>query len=127
MPSPLIRRLAGAWHASADWSERARIIALARSEPPRRPAPDPAGELAADDERGPAQWTLDPLARAARDASIAVSRSQVRRILLIEKVRWRRTRSWAASTAQLHARARPWIWGQPQPKHRPYRRRFIYS
>jgi hypothetical protein len=27
-----------------------------------------------------------------------VGRSQVRRILLAEKVRWRRTRSWATST-----------------------------
>ena len=35
---------------------------------------------------GPAQWTLDTLAQAARDAGIAVGRSQVRRILLAEKV-----------------------------------------
>jgi len=57
-----------------------------------------AGELSADDERGPAQWTLDTLAETARDAGIAVGRSQVRRILLAEKVRWRRTRSWTTST-----------------------------
>ena len=31
------------------------------------------------------------------------------------------------ATAQLNARARPWIWGRPQPKPRIYRRRFIYS
>jgi hypothetical protein len=31
------------------------------------------------------------------------------------------------ATAQLNARARPWIWGRPQPKPRPYRRRFIYT
>jgi tRNA G46 methylase TrmB len=31
------------------------------------------------------------------------------------------------ATAQLNARARPWIWGRPQPKHRSYRRRFIYT
>ena len=30
------------------------------------------------------------------------------------------------ATAQLNARARPWIWGRPQPKHRSYRRRFVY-
>ena len=30
-------------------------------------------------------------------------------------------------TAQLNARARPWIWGRPQPKPRSYRRRFIYT
>ena len=31
-----------------------------------------------------------------------------------------------AATAQLNARARPWIWGRPQPKRRFYRRRFVY-
>ena len=30
------------------------------------------------------------------------------------------------ATAQLNARARPWVWGRPQPKHRSYRRRFVY-
>ena len=30
------------------------------------------------------------------------------------------------ATAQLNARARPWIWGRPEPKHRSYRRRFVY-
>jgi hypothetical protein len=31
------------------------------------------------------------------------------------------------ATGQLNARARPWIWGRPEPKHRSYRRRFIYT
>jgi len=31
------------------------------------------------------------------------------------------------ATAQLNARAQPWIWGRPQPKPRSYRRRFIYT
>jgi transposase len=31
------------------------------------------------------------------------------------------------ATAQLNARARPWIWGRPQPKPRSYRRRFTYT
>ena len=31
------------------------------------------------------------------------------------------------ATAQLNARARPWIWGRPEPKHRSYRRRLIYT
>src|SRR6201996_8239121 len=118
-----IRRLAGARHAPADWSERARIIALswdglgvpaiagqvgchenkggrwlprfnagglgglgdrpgagrrrriteaqrsviialARSAPPGQLARDADGELSADDEGGPARWTLDTLAQA---------------------------------------------------------------
>ena len=164
-----IRRLAGARHAPADWSERARIIALswdglavpaiagqlgchpntvrrwlhrfnaagldglgdrpgagrrrriteaqrsavialARSEPPGHLARDGAGELAAGDEGGPAQWTLDTLARAARDSGIQIGRSQVRRILLAGKVRWRRTRSWAASTDPEFAPKGPESW-----------------
>jgi transposase len=156
-----IRRLAGARHAPADWSERARIvvlswdglgvaeiaarigchenkvrrwlhrfkrriteaqrshiIALARSAPPGQLARDAAGELSADDEGGPAQWTLDTLAQTARDAGIAVGRSQVRRILLAEKVRWRRTRSWAASTDPEFAPKGPASWSSIPPRRR---------
>ena len=172
-----IRRLAGARHAPADWSERARIvalswdglavptiaeqlgchpntvrrwlhrfnaagvdglgdrpgagrrrriteaqrsaiIALARSEPPGRLARDADGELSADDEDGAAQWTLDTLARAARDAGIAVGRSQVRRILLTEKVRWRRTRSWAVSIDPEFAPKGPASWSSTPPRRK---------
>jgi hypothetical protein len=35
-------------------------------------------------------------------------------------------RATRAATAQLNARARPWIWGGPQSKPRFYRRRFVY-
>ncbi|WP_371666547.1 transposase family protein [Streptomyces sp. NBC_00289] len=55
------------------------------------------GELAAEDESGPPEWTLDALAAEARRLGIEVGRSQVRRILLAEGVRWRRTRSWTRS------------------------------
>ena len=79
-------------------AQRSAIIGMARSLPPGRLDRDGAGELSADDRRGQAQWTLDTLAEAARNAGIRVGRSQVRRILLAEKVRWRRTRSWATST-----------------------------
>jgi hypothetical protein len=37
------------------------------------------------------------------------------------------THATQVATAQLNARARPWIWGRPQPKPRSYRRRFIYT
>jgi transposase len=172
-----IRRLAGARHAPADWSERARIIALswdglavpaiaaetgchpnkvrrwlhrfnaagvdglgdrpgagrrrriteaqrsaiialARSEPPGRLARDADGELSAEREDGPAQWTLDTLVQAARDAGIAAGRSQVRRILLAEKVRWRRTRSRAASTDPEFAPKGPASWRCTPPRPR---------
>ena len=172
-----IRRLAGARHAPADWSERARIVTLswdglavpaiaakvgchentvrrwlhrfdaagldglgdrpgagrkrriteaqrsaiigmARSLPPGQLARDATGELSAGDERGPAQWTLDALAQTARDAGIQVGRSQVRRILLAEKVRWRRTRSWATSTDPEFAPKGPASWSSTPPRRR---------
>ena len=99
-------------------AQRSAIIALARSEPPGRLDRDRAGELSAVDERGPAQWTLDTLSQAARDAGIQVGRSQVRRILLAEKVRWRRTRSWATSTDAEFAPKGPASWSSTPP-HRP--------
>jgi transposase len=102
-------------------AERSRIIALARSEPPGRLARDAAGELSADDERGPAQWTLDTLAQTARGVGIAVGRSQVRRILLAEKVRWRRTRSWAVSTDPEFAPKGPASWSSIPPRRKTLR------
>ena len=99
-------------------AERSQVIALARSVPPGRLARDAAGELTADDERGPAQWTLDTLSQAARDAGIQVGRSQVRRILLAEKVRWRRTRSWATSTDPEFAPKGPASWSSIPPRRR---------
>jgi len=98
-------------------AERSRIIALARPRPGQL-ARDAAGELSADDERGPAQWTLDTLSQAARASGIQVGRSQVRRILLAEKVRWRRTRSWAASTDPEFAPKGPRSWNFTPPRRR---------
>ncbi|MFE9813436.1 helix-turn-helix domain-containing protein [Streptomyces sp. NPDC005548] len=77
--------------------ERSRIIALVKQVPHGRLARHEDGELAADNELGAPEWTLDALAEAARRQGIEVSRSQVRRILLAEGVRWRRTRSWIRS------------------------------
>ncbi|MFF3149218.1 helix-turn-helix domain-containing protein [Streptomyces sp. NPDC057927] len=77
--------------------ERSRIIALVKTVPPGRLRWEPVGELWAFDESGPSEWTLDSLAAAAQAEGIEVGRSQVRRILLAEGVRWRRTRSWMRS------------------------------
>jgi transposase len=74
-------------------TERSQIIALAKSTPPGRLRWRTWGELEADDEIGPEVWTLDALTAAACKSGITVGRSQVRRILLAEGVRWRRTRS----------------------------------
>ena len=80
-------------------AERSAIIALARTTPPGKLVPEPdSGELRAHDEAGVAEWTLDALAEAARSQGIQVARSQVRRILVAERVRWRRTRLWATSS-----------------------------
>jgi len=77
--------------------ERSRIIALVATDPPGRLVRQPGGGLAAAAEGEPARWSLDALAAAAQAAGIVVGRSQVRRILVAEKVRWRRPRSWATS------------------------------
>ena len=45
-------------------------------------------------------------------------RSQVRRILLAEKVRWRRTRSWTASTDPEFAPKGPGSWSSIPPRRR---------
>ncbi len=77
--------------------ERGTIIALARSIPPGR-AERMGDELGACEPGKDAQWSLDALARAAHDKGIQVERSQIRRILLKEGIRWRHPRSWAQST-----------------------------
>jgi transposase len=78
-------------------AQRSQLIALVASTPPGRLLRDGAGDLAAADPEGPAVWTLDALTATARAAGIDIARSQVRRILLAEGVRWRRPRSWASS------------------------------
>jgi transposase len=77
-------------------AERSRIIALVKTTPPGK-ADWAGGELAAADPGQPAVWTLNTLTDAARAAGIDVHRSQVRRILRAEGVRWRRPRSWTSS------------------------------
>jgi transposase len=78
-------------------AERSTIIALVATSPPGRLLRDGGGELSARGEQRAAHWTLDALAAVAQDQGIAIGRSQVRRILLAERVRWRQPRSWATS------------------------------
>lgn len=77
--------------------ERSKIIFLTRTDPPGRLVRGGGAELEAFDENREAHWTLDALTAAARDRGIVVGRSQIRRILLREGVRWRNTRPWAES------------------------------
>lgn len=77
--------------------ERSRIIALVKLTPPGRLEIQPSNELWAADVKGPEEWTLDALAATAQAEGIQVGRSQVRRILMAEGVRWRQTRTWTTS------------------------------
>jgi transposase len=60
------------------------------------------GTLAPADSQGGdvSEWSLDALAAAAQAQGIQIGRSQVRRILRKEGVRWRRAHSWAESKAK---------------------------
>lgn len=78
-------------------ADDSKLIALARKPPPGRLVRYADGSLEAQDEREAAQWSLDALAQAAKEAGIAVKRSQIRTILLREGVRWRHTHSWGNS------------------------------
>jgi transposase len=71
-----------------------KLIGLVRQAPPGRLATQRDGTMLARDEQGSAQWSLNALAHAAKEAGIRVKRSQIRTILLREGVRWRQTHSW---------------------------------
>jgi hypothetical protein len=73
------------------------VLALAATPPPGRLARGEDGVLEAAAEDAPGEWTLDTLTEAAHAAGIRIERSQVRRIFLAERVRWRRTRTWGTS------------------------------
>jgi transposase len=78
-------------------AERSVIIRLVGTAPPGRRVRQVDGSLAAADPDAAAHWTLDALTAAARAQGIVVARSQVRRILLAEGIRWRSPRSWLVS------------------------------
>jgi transposase len=143
-----IRQLAGARHAPADWSQRARIITLSwdgftvpaiaarigcHQNTVRRWLHrfNAAGLDGLGDRPGAGRKrriteaqrsAIIALARSVppgrldRDAGIRVGRSQVRRILRAEKVRWRRTRSWATSTDPEFAPKGPASWSSTPPR-----------
>jgi transposase len=78
-------------------TERSLIISLVGTDPPGRLVRGAGGELEARDEEKEANWTLDALTAAARQRGISVGRSQVRRILKAEGVRWRNPHPWGES------------------------------
>jgi transposase len=72
-----------------------KLIALVHQAPPGRLVTQGDGTMVARDEEGEAQWSLNALTQAAKEAGIRVKRSQIRTILLREGVRWRQTHSWS--------------------------------
>jgi transposase len=78
-------------------TERSLIIWLVGTDPPGRLVRGAGGELEAPDEDKEAHWTLDALSTAARERGITIGRSQLRRILLAEGVRWRNPHPWGES------------------------------
>ncbi len=99
-------------------AQRSQLIALVAGPPPGRLVRDDTGELSAADGTGPAVWTLDALTAAARAAGIDIARSQVRRILLAEGVRWRRPRAWATSADPEFARKERGSWTTTRTRRR---------
>jgi transposase len=79
-------------------AERSQIIALAQGPPPGAIVRLSEGTLVTVDAEAAAHWTRDALVGAAHERGIEIERSQVRRILLRERVRWRATPSWGDST-----------------------------
>jgi hypothetical protein len=77
--------------------ERSKLITLVAQTPPGRPVRQADGQLIADHPTQPTQWSLDALVSAAHQQGITIQRSQLRRILLKERVRWRQVRSWIVS------------------------------
>ena len=75
-------------------ADDSKLIALVRQAAPGRLVTQEDGTMVARDEQGSAQWSLNALAQAAKEAGIQVKRSQIRTILLREGVRWRQMHSW---------------------------------
>src|SRR5262249_41409185 len=82
--------------------ERSAAIALAPSPPPGRLVTHAVGTLAPAGSAGGdvSEWSLDALAAATQAQGIQMGRSQVRRLLRQEGVRWRRPHSWGQPTRQ---------------------------
>lgn len=101
-------------------AERSAIIALVRTPPPGKLVRQ-GDNLVAQNQEGEAQWTLDALTAAAQSRGITVGRSQVRRILRAEGLRWRGVRSWAQSSdPDFVPKGQRWL---PSTPNRPRRRR----
>ncbi len=105
-------------------AERSTIIHLVGTPPPGRLVRQADGRFVAANPDGAAHWTLDALTEAAQAAGIAVQRSQVRRILLADGVRWRSARRWVVSSDPAFGPKEPRS-SRAIPSHRSMRRPFV--
>jgi transposase len=69
-----------------------RVIAKARSLPPK-PAAEQEGEVPPT-----CHWTLDRLQAELAKDGIPIKRSQIRRLLKAEHIKWQKPRTWLEST-----------------------------
>jgi transposase len=72
-----------------------KMIALVRKAPPGHRETQADGTLVARHEEGSAQWNLNALSQAAKEAGIQVKHSQIRTILRREGVRWPHIHRWS--------------------------------
>lgn len=80
--------------------ETNRVIAKARSLPPPPDTPEQG-------ETPPAcHWTLDRLQAELAKEGISIKRSQIRRILKAEQIKWQQPRTWLESNDPQFARKR---------------------
>src|SRR5258708_20568238 len=81
-------------------ADDSKIIALVRQAPPGRLVTQDDGTMVARDEQGSAQRSLNALAQAAKEAGLSVQPSQIRPILLRERVRSRQNHNWGTPRAK---------------------------
>jgi transposase len=93
-------------------------VALVATTPPGRSTRQPDGELRAEKDAAASCWALDALTETLRGEGIVVGRSQVRRILVAEGIRWRRPRSWMTSNDPDFVPKGP-TWSVSTRSHRP--------
>ena len=88
--------------------EQSRVIAKARSVPPK-----PEGAEAAPT----CHWTLDRLQEELNKDGVPIKRSQIRRLLKAEHIKWQRPRTWLESDDPAFAEKRgPSCGSTPSPR-----------
>lgn len=92
--------------------ERRRVIAKARGLPPK----PTAGEVPPT-----CHWTLDRLQEELARDGLPIKRSQIRRILKAEHIKWQKPRTWLESDDPEFAAKRGRLFGSTPIRHRAAR------